>query len=262
MNCWRRNRGGDPESGAYDRSRSVFSLSPARRGHIWRALIVAFGLMVILCFAGIFWTATGAPGHRYYQGLREPIAIGFLISFPGLVFTLLPSVISLANRNTRRPNPPEASEEQLEARARDLSRLLPLVAKARTKEKIQAMILAAFFSAGAYLGWRHNRIPLLLVSLTIILVIAWEIVRLSLEKVELAMDTITFRTITGRFVYRYAEIENVEPAPGGRMKIWLKGGLKYSMNPGIYNDEDLLLILTERQLSQQDGSKNDSPIVC
>ncbi len=93
--------------------------------------------------------------------------------------------------------------------------------------------------------------PLLLGSLLLFLGAAWETVCLSVERVELAVDTITFRGLKGQFVYRYAEIEDMQPAPGGRLKIWLAGGNTHTFNPGIHKEEDLLLILNERQLAQQ-----------
>jgi hypothetical protein len=207
--------------------------------------------MVILGFAGILWTDKGAPGHRYYPALRLPVAVCLLVSLYGLVFTALPSLIALANRSRRAPEVDERSEDELKARAEELSRSLPLVAEAGSRERIGAVILAALCALGAYWGWRRARVPLLLCSLGLFLMMAWEIVRLSVEKVEFAIETITFRTMRGRFVYRYAEIEDTQPAPGGRMKIWLAGGHKHTINPGLHKQEDLLLILTERQLAQQ-----------
>jgi hypothetical protein len=178
-----------------------------------------------------------------------------VISWSGLVFSALPSLITLANRSKRTPEPLEQSEEELEARAQELCRSLPLVAEAGSRERIGAVILAALLALGAYWGWRRARMPLLLCSVGFFLMMAWEVVRLSVERVEFALETITFRTMRGRFVYRYAEIEDTQPAPGRRMKIWLAGGHKHTINPGLRKQEDLLLILTERQLAQQPASK-------
>jgi len=175
-----------------------------------------------------------------------------------LVFTALPSVITLANRSKRTPEVVEQSEDELKARAEGLCRSLPLVAEAGSRERIGAVILAALFALGAYWGWRRARMPLLLCSLGLFLMTAWEIVRLSIERVEFAIETITFRTMRGRSVYRYAEIEDTQPAPGGRMKIWLAGGHEHTINPGLHKQEDLLLILTERQLARQPAS-NEKP---
>lgn len=207
--------------------------------------------MVVLGFAGILWTETGAPGHRYYPALRLPVAVCLFVSWFGLVFSALPSLITLANRSKRTPDLVEQSEDELKARAEELCQSLPLVAEAGSRERIGAVILAALFAFGAYWGWQRARMPLLLCSLGLFLMMAWEIVRLSVERVEFAIETITFHTMRGRLVYRYAEIEDTQPAPGGRMKIWLAGGHKHTINPGLRKQEDLLLILTERQLAQQ-----------
>jgi len=231
------------------------SFVPRRRGRIRKAFLIFFALMVVLGFAGILWTEKGAPGHRYYPALRVPVAVCLFVSWSGLVFSALPSLISLANRSKRMSEPVEQTEEELKARAEDLCRTLPLVAEARSRERIGAVVLAVAFALGAYWGWRRTRMPLLLFSLGLFLMMVWEIIRLSVERVEFAIETITFRTMRGRFVYRYAEIEDTQPAPGGRMKIWLAGGHKHTINPGLRKQEDLLLILTERQLAQQPASK-------
>lgn len=236
------------------RSPGPNSSAPRRRGRIRKALLIFFAVMVLLGFAGILWTEKGAPGHRYYSALRIPVAVCLFVSWSGLVFSALPSLIILANRSKRMPEPVEESEDELKARAEELCRSLPLVAEAGSRERIGSVILAVLFALGAYWGWRRARMPLLLCSLGLFLTMAWEIVRLSVERVEFAIETITFRTIRGRFVYRYAEIEDTQPAPGGRMKIWLTGGHKHTINPGRRKQEDLLLILTERQIAQQPAS--------
>jgi hypothetical protein len=230
------------------------SSAPRRRGRIRKAFLIFFALMVILGFAGILWTEKGASGHRYYPALRLPVAVCLFVSWSGLVFTVLPSLITLANRSKRTPEVVEQSEYELKARAEELCRSLPLVAEAGSRERIGAVISAALFALGAYWGWRRARMPLLLCSLGLFLMMAWEIVRLSVERVEFAIETLTFRTMRGRFEYRYAEIEETQPAPGGRMKVWLAGGHKHTINPGLRKQEDLLLILTERQLAQQAAS--------
>jgi hypothetical protein len=228
--------------------------APRWRRRIRKAFLIFFTLMVVLGFAGILWTEKGAPGHRYYPALRVPVAVCLFVSWSGLVFSALPSLITLANRSKRKPEPVEQSEDEFKARAEELCRSLPLVAEAGSRERIGAVILAVLFALGAYWGWRRARMPLLLCSLGLFLMMAWEIVRLLVERVEFAIETITFRTMRGRFAYRYAEIENTQPAPGGRMKIWLAGGHKHTINPGLRKQEDLLLILTERQLAQQPAS--------
>lgn len=230
------------------------SPTPRRRGRIRKAFLIFFALMVILGFAGILWTEEGAPGHRYYSALRIPVVICLFISWLGLVFSALPSLITLANRSKPKPEPVEQSEEELKARAEELCRSLPIVAEAGSREKFVAVIMAFLSALGAYWGWQRARTPLLLWSLGLFLIMAWEIIRLSVERVELAIETITFCTMRGRFVFKYAEIEDTQPAPGGRMNIWLAGGHKHTINPGLHKQEDLLLILTERQLAQQPAS--------
>ena len=116
------------------------------------------------------------------------------------------------------------------------------------------MVLAMLFPFGAYWGWHRASMPLLVCSVILLLLAAWEFVRLSVEKVEFAIETITFRTLRGCFVYRHAVIEDLQPAPGGRMQLRLVGGHKHTINPGMRKQEDLLLILTKRQLAQQTAS--------
>lgn len=184
--------------------------------------------MVVLGFAGLLWTQNGAPGHRYYPILRLPVALCLIISWPGLVFSALPGLIKLANRSKRQPQPVEQSEEELKARAEELCRSLPITAQAGAREKIGAVVLAASFAFGAYWGWCRARTPLLLCSSGLLILMVWEIVRLSFDKAELALDTLTFRTLSGYFVYRYSEIEDLQPAPGDRMQIRFAGGRKHN----------------------------------
>src|SRR5260370_1486837 len=121
------------------------------------AIVSFFGLLVVVGFVGIFWTVQDAPGHIYYWRLRLPITACIVLGGSGLFFSAIALLMQLTTRHT--PNTPyaEDSEEELEARAKHLCSLLPLVESAPWKSKLALSLFLVGFIAGGWWGVRTSR---------------------------------------------------------------------------------------------------------
>jgi len=161
-----------------------------KRHRLNLTLVAAFGLLAGVGFAGIFWTVEGAPGHPYYWTLRLPITTCALVGGSGLFFSSIPFLMKLTSRSTPQTAAAAETEEELEARAKHLCSLLPLVESARWKTTLMLLLLLGGFIAGGWWGLRTGRPVLVVLCPTAALVMLWQVTRSFIFRVEFYPDRI------------------------------------------------------------------------
>jgi hypothetical protein len=155
------------------------------------------------------------------------------------------------------PSPEDLkAEAELQARARILCQSLPIVARPGFRDQLLALGCFVFFAFALWWALRRHSLALEVFVPIVLLLVIHEIVRTQLQRAELGIDKVTVRSMRGRATFRYDEIDDVRPGGARQMRIYLKDGRWFGMDPGAYKDTDLLLIIGERKYAQTEDAQH------